>query len=232
MGSPASEAGRDTDEGPQRTVNIRAFAVSKFEITFARSDACVVGGGCGGYQPADQGWGRGNQPVINVSWGDVQSYITWINKRVSDQHYRLLSESEWEYAARAGTTTAYPWGGSASHDNANYGADTCCSGLVSGSDRWVDTAPVGSFAPNAFGLYDMLGNVQEWVQDCYLYGHAYALAPTDGSAAMPNDGCAAFALRGGSSMFTPAGLRSSARDWYPYFTRDPRVGFRIAKTVS
>jgi formylglycine-generating enzyme required for sulfatase activity len=230
MGSPASEEhwdGYDGREAPQHHVNIRAFAASKYEITFAQWDACVAGGGCGGYRPADQGWGRGARPVANVSWNDAQSYITWINGRVGGQRYRLLSEAEWEYAARAGTSTAYPWGASASHERANYGADACCSGLASETDRWVNASPVGSFAPNDFGLYDMHGNVWEWTQDCWNAN--YNGAPANGAAWTAGD-CAIRGGRGGSWIGHPTGLRSANRSGASPTDRLNYVGFRLART--
>ena len=104
-----------------------------------------------------------DHPVVCVTWQDAQDYVHWLGQRTGHK-YRLLSEAEWEYAARGGTTTAYPWGSSATHEYANYGAAECCSGVASGRDRWLQTSPVGSFPPNAFGLHDMHGNVLQWVQ--------------------------------------------------------------------
>src|SRR5262249_48690580 len=159
MGSPTNEKGHRENEGPQHEVTIsRAIAVSRSEVTFDEWDACVTLGGCL-HSPGDQGWGRGSRPVINVSWDDVQEYLAWLSKRTG-KGYRLLSEAEWEYADRGGSEKLYPWGDVIGKDNAN------CSGCGS---RWDNkqTAPVGVFAPNSFGLYDMNGNVSEWVQDCF-----------------------------------------------------------------
>ena len=117
--------------------------------------------------------------MVCVTWNDAQDYARWLSQRTGYK-YRLLTEAEWEYAARAGTTTAFPWGSSASHDFANYGADACCAGLASGRDRWMYTSPAGSFPPNAFGLHDMSGNVLQWVQDCFAA--SYSGLPADGSA--------------------------------------------------
>src|SRR5262245_36876485 len=154
MGTAESEPGHEKDESPLHEVTIpRALAIGKFEVTFAEWDACVADGGCDGYRPSDDGWGRGNRPVIHVSFNETQSYLAWLSRK-SGQQYRLLSESEWEYAARAGTTTPYFWGNTASRDHANYGNDVCCSGLAQGADHWPNTSPEGSFPPNAFGLYD------------------------------------------------------------------------------
>jgi formylglycine-generating enzyme required for sulfatase activity len=168
MGSPASEAGRDAAEGPQRPVTIaRPFAVGKYEVTFAEWDACVAAGGCS-HRPGDNRWGRGSRPVINVSWDDITlEYLPWLSRKTG-KTYRLLTEAEWEYAARGATSAsapskAYWWGDRASHEYANYGKDQCCDGLKQGRDQWVNTAPVGQFPANPFGLHDMHGNVWEWV---------------------------------------------------------------------
>jgi len=123
---------------------------------------CVSDGGCGGYQPSDNGWGRGNRPVINVSWDDAQNYIQWLSHKTG-KAYRLPSEQEWEIAARAGTTSDYYWGNDIGRNHAN------CDGCGSEWDN-KKTAPVGSFKPNAFGLYDMMGNVWEWTGTCRSWG--------------------------------------------------------------
>jgi len=150
MGSRATEKEREDGEGPQRKVTIvKRFAVSKFDVTFADWDACVSVGGCP--QASDSGFGRGSRPVINVTWDDAQQYVAWLS-RMTGQRYRLLSEAEWEYAARAGTATAFWWGDEIGTGNAN------CIGCGSKWDK-RQTSPVGSFKPNAFGLYDMAGNV-------------------------------------------------------------------------
>ena len=174
MGSPSNEQGHVDSESPQHRVSIgRPFAVSKFDVTFADWDACVSLGGCPKEGRSDDaGWGRGKQPVIYVSWDDAKAYAVWLST-MTGKTYRLLTEAEWEYAARAGTTTAYYWGDDIGKGNAN---------CVFCGSQWDNkqTAPVGSFAPNQFGLYDMLGNVWEWVEDC---GHNnYNGAPEDGSA--------------------------------------------------
>ena len=136
------QGGGGDHEKPVHTVTIgRPFAVGKYEVTFAEWDACVSAGGCNGYRPDAEGWGRGNRPVINVSWEDAQKYVAWISRKTG-KRYRLPSEAEWEYAARAWTTTAYWWGNAASHAYANYGTDDCCEGFASGRDRWINTSPV------------------------------------------------------------------------------------------
>ena len=200
MGSPATEQGRFDNEGPQHMVTIaKPFAVSKFDVTFADWDACVSVGGCP--QVTDTGLGRDTKPVINVSWDDAQQYVAWLSK-MTGQPYRLLTEAEWEYAARAGTTTAYYWGDEIGKGNAN------CNGCGSQWDN-QQTSPVGSFAANQFGLYDMAGNVWQWVQDCYHDN--YNGAPTDGSAWTSGD-CSRRVVRGGSWYNIPRVLRSAYRD--------------------
>jgi formylglycine-generating enzyme required for sulfatase activity len=221
MGSPLSEQGRIDWEGPQRTIRLpQSIAVGRFEATFAEWDACVAGGGCGRYRPSDRGWGRGNRPVINVSWHDAQAYVSWLNQRVPGAGYRLLTEAEWEYAARAGTTTPYSWGVSVGHGNAN------CDGC--GSEREIrQTVPVGSFAPNAFGLYDMHGNVWEWTQDCFrgdLNGQ-----PVDGSAFVSGS-CGSRVLRGGSWDNAPMNLRSANRFGNTPVPRNFLNGFRVSRS--
>jgi formylglycine-generating enzyme required for sulfatase activity len=221
MGSPAGEAGRDADEGPQRQVTIaRAFGVGKYEVTFDQWDACVAGGGCGGYRPADQGWGRGTRPAINVSWNDAKQYAEWLSRRTG-KRYRLLSEAEWEYAARAGTTT--PW---------SCGASEGClagAGWYSGNEG-SRTQAVGTKSANAFGLHDMLGNVWEWVEDCWH--DSYAGAPADGSAWVTGSNCGLRVLRGGSWNNNPRNLRSANRDGLDSGDRYNTIGFRVARTLD
>ena len=179
MGSPETEAERSDSEGPQHRVTIPApIAVGVYEVTFAEWEACVSGGGCGGYRPGDEGWGRDRRPVINVSWEDARAYAAWLSRQTG-QAYRLLSEAEWEYVARAGTTTAFHFGGTISASQANYDGNYTYGGGRKGQYR-ERTVAVGRFAPNAFGLYDVHGNVWEWVADCW--NESYAGAPRDGQA--------------------------------------------------
>jgi formylglycine-generating enzyme required for sulfatase activity len=186
MGSPATDKSRYTNELPQRPVTIaRPFAISKFDVTFDDWDACISVGACP--KAADSGFGRNTRPVINVGWDDAQTYVAWLS-RMTGQPYRLLTEAEWEYAARAGSTTVYYWGDEIGKGNAN------CAGCGSQWDN-RQTSPVGSFKPNAFGLYDMAGNVWQWVQDCYH--DDYKGAPTDGSGWTSGD-CSRRVVRGGS----------------------------------
>lgn len=220
MGSPAKEQGRSDNEGPQRRVWIaQAFAVGRFAVTFDEWDACVAAGGCT-HQPADEGWGRGKRPVINVSWDDAQQYMRWLSNKTGKQ-YRLLSEAEWEYAARAGSTMAYPWGNAPGSNWANF--------RDSGS-RWSgkQSAPVGSFEANAFGLHDMIGNVWEWTQDCWNAG--YRSAPADGRPWQSGD-CARRVLRGGSWSSVPGIARCAHRLRIGLGNRGCGVGFRLARTL-
>jgi formylglycine-generating enzyme required for sulfatase activity len=223
MGSPPTEKGRFDDEGPQHRVFIDTpFAVSKFDVTYADRDACVSVGGCpqeGGAD--DNGWGRGTRPAVYMNWKDAQQYVAWLS-RMTGKTYRLLSNAEWEYAARGGTTTAYYWGDTFNKGNAN------CEGCGSQWDG-KESAPVGSFPPNPFGLYDMAGNVWQWVQDCYH--NNYDGAPIDGSAWTTGD-CTRRGLRGGSWGYPPVNLRSASREGIPADSRQYSVGFRIARTLN
>jgi formylglycine-generating enzyme required for sulfatase activity len=227
MGGPANVEqpqyyGANTEQ-PQHTVTFaKPFAVSKYQLTFADWDACVAAGGCDDYKPSDTDWGRGPQPVINVSWEDAQQYLAWLSE-VTGKTYRLLSESEYEYAARAGTTMAYPWGDDIGKNNAN------CNGCGSQWDA-KQTAPVGSFAPNRFGLYDMVGNVFEWTEDC-IHDN-YIGAPADGSVWTSGGDCGNHVIRGGSWLSDPVNLRSDNRVWLTSpDRRDSGLGFRVARTL-
>jgi formylglycine-generating enzyme required for sulfatase activity/serine/threonine protein phosphatase PrpC len=214
--------GEPSANGPRRAVRIGyPLAVGKFEVTFSEWDACVAGGGCR-RRPDDSGWGRGRQPVVNVSWEDAQQYVAWLSRRTR-KNYRLLTEAEWEYAARAGSHVRYWWGNDAGQGDAN------CNGCGS---KWDGrrAAPVGSFAPNPFGLHDMHGNVGEWVEDCYH--DRYDDAPGDGSpwtlaCNMKGD---IRMLRGGTWRDPSNATRSAARASASVRYYDNRIGFRIART--
>jgi formylglycine-generating enzyme required for sulfatase activity len=209
------------NEKPPHKVNIaRPFALGRYAVTFEEWDACVAAGGCNGYKPKDQGWERRRRPVINVSWDDAQAYAKWLSGRTG-QTYRLPSEAEREHAARARTDTRYFWGDDIGRGNAN------CIGCGSQWDG-KQTAPVGSFKPNPFGLYDMHGNVWEWAQDCYVDN--YKAAPTDGRA-VETSGCVSRVLRGGSWYYNPRGLRSAFRYVDRPVNRYLSFGFRLARTL-
>ena len=226
MGSPDSDKLRDDDEAPQHTVTIpRPFALGKHEVTFDEYDTFALA--TGGDVPDDQGWERGERPVINVSWDDAQAYVAWLSERTG-RPYRLPSEAEWEFAARAGTTGRYSWGDEASHEFANYGEDKCCGGVAEGRDRWINTAPVGSFKASAFSLHDMHGNVWEWVEDCY--NDTYAGAPGNGDAWTTRD-CSERVLRGGSWFDLPGCVRAAYRYWDRSDRRLIIGGFRVARTL-
>ena len=179
-------------------------------------------------------YGRGSRPVVGVSWYDAQNFVGWLNwKTGSDDAYRLPSDAEWEYAKRAGTTTAFPWGTKIDHNYGNFGiAGPGLGGKAEGRDVWLDqTAPVASFPPNAFGLYDMAGNVFEWVEDCFEADRAHA--PADGSANKEGN-CANRVFRDGTFLSNPY-MQRSARRGAPYpATRRGRnyLGFRVAKTLE
>lgn len=182
-----------------------AFAVGRYEVTFAEWDACVAAGGCGRDGASDEGWGRGNRPVVNVSWDDAQAYVRWLSLHTG-QRYRLLSSAEWEIAA-SGATTTYSWGND---------PPVCVQGARNGAN-FADctddrTRPVGSFQPNEFGIYDLHGNVWEWVEDCY-------------------DSCSVRVVRGGSWLNDAAGLGFTERGGNGPASRRNLIGFRVAKTL-
>ena len=223
-------------EGPQRYVTIEdAFAVGVYEVTFDEWDACARSGGCGGLIPDNGGWGRGGRPVINVNWDDAQAYVTWLSNETREA-YRLLTEADWEYVARAGTETARYWGESSSGQcrYAN-GADVMALEenpfwrTAPCSDGFAGPAPAGSYEPNAFGLYDVLGNVWEWTQDCW--NERYAGAPVDGTAWEAGD-CASRVSRGGGWGNAPERLRSASRSRDSVGERQDTGGFRVARTIK
>ncbi|MGQ0677139.1 MAG: SUMF1/EgtB/PvdO family nonheme iron enzyme [Rhodospirillales bacterium] len=224
MGSPPNEAERSPDEGPQHRVEVKAFAAGKYPVTFQEWDACVADGGCT-HRPSDQGGGRGNRPVINVSWNDAQEYVRWLSRRTGRQ-YRLLSEAEWEYAARAGATTPFHTGETIATDQANFNGSYVYGGSAKGKHRGR-TTPVGSFPANAFGLCDMHGNVWEWVEDCW--NATYDGAPGDGTAWLTGE-CSRRILRGGSWDNDPGDVRSAYRVRVVTTNRYINLGFRVART--
>jgi formylglycine-generating enzyme required for sulfatase activity len=218
MGSNEYESAR-----PLRGVTIsRPFAVGKYEVTFAEWDACFAAGGCK-HRPGDEGWGRGKRPVIQVSWHDAKEYTAWLSRKTS-RTYRLLSEAEWEYAARAGTTTKYAFGDTIARGQAQFSEGTPWD-----AERTVE---VGSFRANKFGLHDVHGNVQEWVEDGWH--SSYEGAPVDGSVWLGGDPTYRV-LRGGSWKEMPAFLTLTSAFRYrgdPVRIRNIDVGFRVARTLQ
>lgn len=197
---------RDCQDCPEMVViplESQPFAIGKYEVTFTEWDACVADGGCGSYSPNDQGWGRGRLPVMNINWIDAKQYVQWLAQKTG-KSYRLPSGAEWEYAARAGTTSAYSFGDNGSQlvQHAWYSAN---------SGR--RTHPVGEKTPNAFGLYDMHGNVWEWAEDCR------------------NSDCSRHVVRGGSWYGSPFDARSSSRSGVDTGDRHYDIGFRVARAI-
>jgi formylglycine-generating enzyme required for sulfatase activity len=245
MGSPPGEPGRYATEGPQRRVTIaRPFAVGKYSVTrgelaiFLAETGRSVGDSCWTFEGGQ--WqkraGRSfhapgfeqdeRHPAVCVSWEDATAYAGWLSRKTG-KTYRLLTEAEWEYAARAGTTTPFWWGHSISTAQANYNGNLNYAGGPKGEYRG-ETVPVDSFAPNPWGLSILHGNVWEWVQDCWV--NTYAGAPTDGSARKTGD-CSHRVLRGGTFIYTPGFVRSAYRDRDPVVVRGHNLGFRIARTL-
>ena len=235
MGNPDDETDHYDDQGPVHIVTIRErFAVGKFEVTFAEWAACVSDRGCEEIELDDQDWGRGKKPVVYMTHDSALSYVSWLKQKTGGS-YRLLTEAEWEYAARAGTTTVHSWGDEFRGDLAH------CWDCTERFDLSMP-APVGSFPANDFGLHDMHGNVWEWVEDCW--NERYDGAPTNGSAWM--DGmdvyCDKHVIRGGSYKSPAFRLGSAVRVgrgfpekssyWYVHDIWHSTLGFRVARTLS
>ncbi len=223
MGSPETEQGRSKDEGPQRKVTISAaLAIGRFEVTFDEWDGCVAHAGCPAEGVAAANFGRGRQPVINVSWEDAKKYVDWLSKRTG-KTYRLLTEAEWEYAARAGKATRFSFG----DDDEALGEHAWFS-----DNSESRTHAVGAKRANAFGLHDMHGNVTEWVEDCYVEN--YNGAPTDGASW--KEGCkdktSSRVVRGGSWVIDTVDLRSSIRGRDVPVIRNSYFGVRVARVLS
>jgi formylglycine-generating enzyme required for sulfatase activity len=221
-----SEDGAEDEKPVHEVVIAKPFAVGKFEVTFDEYDACAADGGCTiQAHPSDAGWGRGRHPVIAMPWMWVNGYLEWLSKKTG-KHYRLLTEAEWEYAARAGTTTKYAFGDTITHDQANF---------LNGPEGKGHTAEVGSYPPNAWGLYDMHGNVWEWVEDCYESNyqneHALVKQPTDGSAYVYRS-CPTRVARGGSWDYDAEAIRSAARYAVRPFYGLDEIGFRVARSLD
>ncbi len=235
MGSPEDEVGRGNYEGPQRPVSVPRFALGQTEVTFTDYERFAKA--TNRQLPDDEGWGTGKRPVINVSWEDAKAYTQWLSEQTGHD-YRLPTEAEWEYAARAGSATRFSYGDDPKYEKlCLYG-----NGADQSSDRsWKNencddgfqyTAPVASFQPNKFGLYDMHGNVWEWVEDCWH--HNYKGAPTDGSAWREANGgnCPMPVVRGGSWYDATSWLRSVGRDRFHSNDGGISLGFRVARTLE
>ena len=266
MGASPSEQGTAPLEQPVHRVNVRSFAAGRFNVTrdeyaaFVRATrrptikGCLYTGRSGSLLDQKGTWlslgfkQTARDPVVCITWKDAGDYARWLSKRTG-KDYRLLTEAEWEYAARAGTSTTYYWGAKADRAHVNYGREHGFGkGLAQGKDRWVYTSPVGSFPPNSFGLYDMSGNVLQFVQDCLAL--SYEKTPRDGSAYEVStslnasgdfsdlngmNSCSFRIARGGDWGDPPEQLRAGFRNFAP----DPRftlemyrsggVGFRVAR---
>ncbi len=219
MGAGPDDPARNDSETPARVEMLAPFAVSRREVTFAQWDACVAAGGCRAYAPADEGFGRGGRPVINVSYADAEQYAAWLSARTGHV-YRLPSEAEWEYAARAGAPTAHVGGAAPSPQRANY-----AGALTSDAEEPVSirmTTPAGSYPANAFGLYDVEGNVREWTADCWTSSHA-ASADAD---------CSARVVKGGAYDSAPPQLRPAHRAALAATAREPVTGFRVVRDLD
>jgi len=205
------------DESPLHEVKVGKFLMGAYEVTFDEYDAFARA--TGSRLPRDYGWGRGRHPVVDVSWREAQAYVKWLTNQTG-KPYRLPSEAEWEYAARAGTVTAYWWGMQTGREKA------VCFDC---GTRWDSrsTAHVGSFEPNPFGLYDTAGNVMEWVYDCYQRN--YEGAPVDGRAWQPGGECNFRVARGGAFNKPSRSMRSASRNRFAPDTRINMLGFRVAR---
>jgi len=220
MGSPSNDVEGMASERPRHEVTIAGpFAVAKFETTFEVWDVCAAAGAC---PHASDSWGRGRMPVIDVSWEDAEQYVAWLS-RVTGKRYRLPTEAEWEYVARAGAASRYAWGDDPGRGFAN------CDGCGS---RWdlQQTAPAGSFKPNAFGLYDMHGNVWEWVEDSWH--DTYLGAPSDGSAWVQGADPSYRVIRGGSWRNETSLVRAAVREKRYVAVRFDTLGFRVARALD
>lgn len=267
MGSATADPLHDVLEEPQHKVTVKAFWAGKYDVTrsewayFARNTKRPTAVGCqwtGKSGPegektaswVDLGFAQTSRdPVVCVTWQDAKDYARWLSRRTG-KAYRLLSESEWEYAARAGTATPYFWGSDQTHEHANHGTEDCCGGLISGRDQWVKTSPGDAFPPNAFGLFDMSGNVLQWVEDCF--SPSYLGLPADGSPFVTNrkivatgdlkdlsglSACEFRVVRGGDWGDQARWVRTASRSFAPPPGPGPKldsyrsggVGFRIAR---
>jgi formylglycine-generating enzyme required for sulfatase activity len=227
MGASKGEKGHQPAEEPQHDVTVAApLAVGKFEVSFDEWEACALEGGCANYRPQDGGWGRGRRPVIYVSYDDAKSYVEWLRQK-SGKAYRLLSEAEWEFAARGGTNTPFAGGETLAPTQANFDASTASGSKKQGSYEGK-SVEVGTFPPNPYGLHDMEGNVFEWVEDCWNPTHAGA--PSDAS---PRGGdCKRRVAKGGAWYYEAEFARPSARMSFPKGSRLNVIGFRVARPLE
>lgn len=225
MGDMAEEG--DANELPVHEVRVLDYAIASHEVTFDLYD--LFANATGRTLPSDEGWGRETHPVTNVSWHDAQALVAWLTEQTG-RSFRLPTEAEWEYAGRAGTDAAYPWGMNITREYANYGpADCCGKGTgINGRDQWEYTAPVGSFEPSPWGLYDTAGNVWEWVSDCW--NDSYVGAPTDGSSWDEGD-CARSPLRGGSWTHYSRNIRAANRNDNDRTSAGNGYGIRLAEDI-
>jgi formylglycine-generating enzyme required for sulfatase activity len=233
IGSPVSESGHESSEEPRRSIRFaRPFAVSRDSITFSEWDSCVAEGGCDNFIPGDMGWGRRSQPLVLVSWNDAKAYVAWLSKKTNET-YRLLSESEWEYSARACRSAAcsewtFWFGDVINPDLANYDWRYSYAGGRK-AQAPQKPQPTNTFGPNTFGLFNMAGNVAQWVEDCW--NPNLRDLPGDGSARLTGD-CSVHVIRGGSWNDEPVNLRSAARKYDIVSAREPNIGFRVARELS
>ena len=216
-------------EKPVHQVNLKAFRMMEHEVTWAMYQPCIDAGVCPAKKHGgDAGWGKGKRPVINANWTDIsQKYIPWLNKHTGNT-FRLPTEAEWEYAARAGSSSKYSWGNSINCSQAQFNGGKNSNCYYIANDRFVGTVPVKSFPANGFGLYDMHGNVAEWTQDCWT--SSYSDAQSNGSAATANN-CSRRVLRGGSLFHHPSDLRSAFRTFSPVTYKSDSYGFRLAQSL-
>jgi len=268
MGSPVTETGHEALETPQHVVTVARFAAGKYPVTrgewalFTAATRRPTTTGCA-WIGSDTEWRLdstgswehqrfrqdSSHPVVCVTWNDAQDFVQWLSQRAG-QPYRLLSEAEWEYAARVNRPGPYWWGDSATHEHANYGQEECCSIRSLGRDQWEYTSPVNAFPPNPFGLYDLLGNTLEWVQDCLTM---YSVDSMDArpietagqlpaTPALPSEyhgrpTCAYRIVRGGDWGNPPSMLRAEFRNFGPgpgatlATYRSGGLGFRVARSL-
>jgi len=232
LSAPPSAPNLAGQAEPSRTSFAKPFAVGRFAVTFEEWDACVDDRGCNDYRPLDQGWGRGNRPVINVSWHDAAAFTTWLSRKTG-KSYRLLSGPEREYVARAGTTTLYWWGNLVDIDQANIDLPVPSRRLPGGDHPALakvrhQTVPVDSYAPNPWGLYNVHGNVWEWTRDCLETSGSNTAGRQAGSQSTQ---CTSREARGGSWIDFAAEAASAARIAFDASSRNYAQGFRVARTL-